>query len=57
MRDQLGEATLDREPPALEPGVRWFTFIPIRQTRRNKARVTLGRWRPGFLDSRCPSSP
>ena len=45
-------SVLVRRPRPLRTGVRWFTFVPIHQTRANKARVTLGRWRRRLLRRR-----
>jgi len=45
----VGAARMTCAPAPLQAGVRWFTFIPLRQTRANKARVQLGRWRRQLL--------
>ena len=46
---RVGVSHLTREPRALQPGVQWFRFQSVQQTRRNKARVALGRWRRRLL--------
>jgi hypothetical protein len=46
---RVGTSVLVRPPRPLHTGVHWFTFVPINQTRANKARVTLGRWKRQLL--------